>query len=253
MNIDGEMIGINVAVRAGAQNIAFAIPVDKVMEVTAELLSIERLDNNWHGVVARPISADASHMVIDRVEENSPAEKGGLRPGDRITAVGTQKIRRLLDIERSLLGLTDGTEAEVSVERDQKMMTLSIVMAPVPARRLSVSDRAWALLGLRLKPIPEEQFQSVNDHYHGGLTVTEVRRGSPADRQRIGRGNDLVGRIRRGDVLVGLHIWETTSMNDVSWVLKQPDLTPNDSLKVWILRGQKTFYGHLTVTSHSSR
>ena len=42
LNIDGEMIGINVAVRVGAQGIGFAIPVDKAMEVAAQLLSKER-------------------------------------------------------------------------------------------------------------------------------------------------------------------------------------------------------------------
>ena len=53
LNIDGEMIGVNVAVRAGAQGIGFAIPVDKVLEVVSELLSVERLDHTWHGIVAR--------------------------------------------------------------------------------------------------------------------------------------------------------------------------------------------------------
>ena len=46
LNIDGEMIGINVAVRAGAQGIGFAIPVDKVLEVVSGLLSVERIDHN---------------------------------------------------------------------------------------------------------------------------------------------------------------------------------------------------------------
>ena len=42
LNIDGEMIGLNVAVRAGAQGIGFAIPVDKAMRTAAKLLSVER-------------------------------------------------------------------------------------------------------------------------------------------------------------------------------------------------------------------
>ena len=50
-NIDGEMIGINVAVRAGAQGIGFAIPVDKALEVAAELLGSTHRTRFWHGVV----------------------------------------------------------------------------------------------------------------------------------------------------------------------------------------------------------
>ena len=40
LNIDGEMIGINVAVRAGAQGIGFAIPVDKAMNVAADVAGL---------------------------------------------------------------------------------------------------------------------------------------------------------------------------------------------------------------------
>ena len=40
LNIDGDMIGINVAVRVGAQGIGFAIPVDQAMDVAADLLSL---------------------------------------------------------------------------------------------------------------------------------------------------------------------------------------------------------------------
>ena len=243
MNIDGEMIGINVAVRAGAQNIAFAIPVDKVMEITAKLLSIERLDNHWHGVVAKATSDDEPFLVVERVVDDSPAEKGGLRPGDRIMAIDSHKIERMLDIERALLGLKRGTEVEVAVERNNQPMTLSIVMAPLPRRHVSVNDRAWKLLGVRLNPIPSEQFQSSNDRYRGGLTVTQIRPGSPADRQNI----------RRGDILVGLHVWETTSLKDVSYVLNWPDLSVNETLKFYILRGEKTFFGHLSVASHTTR
>ena len=51
LNIDGEMIGVNVAVRVGAQGIGFAIPVDKATEVAARLLSAERRGGLWHGIV----------------------------------------------------------------------------------------------------------------------------------------------------------------------------------------------------------
>ncbi|MCG8448677.1 MAG: trypsin-like peptidase domain-containing protein, partial [Pirellulales bacterium] len=52
LNIDGEMVGVNVAVRAGAQGIGFAIPIDKALEIATRLLSIEKLDNHWHGMTA---------------------------------------------------------------------------------------------------------------------------------------------------------------------------------------------------------
>ncbi|HTU26795.1 MAG TPA: trypsin-like peptidase domain-containing protein, partial [Pirellulales bacterium] len=50
LNIDGEMIGINVAVRAGAQGIGFAIPVDMAMSIAANLMSVEKIESTYHGV-----------------------------------------------------------------------------------------------------------------------------------------------------------------------------------------------------------
>ncbi len=52
INIDGELIGINVAVRAGAQGIGFALPIDDVKRVAAEMMSTRRLAATWHGLVA---------------------------------------------------------------------------------------------------------------------------------------------------------------------------------------------------------
>ena len=52
LNINGELIGVNVAIRAGAQGIGFAIPVDDVMRVAADMMSTRRLAAIWHGLVA---------------------------------------------------------------------------------------------------------------------------------------------------------------------------------------------------------
>ena len=49
LNGDGEVIGINVAIRAGAQRIGFTIPIDDARIVISRLLNIERLNNTCHG------------------------------------------------------------------------------------------------------------------------------------------------------------------------------------------------------------
>src|SRR5437016_9386984 len=74
VNIDGELIGINVAVRAGAQGIGFALPIDDVRRVAAELMSTRRLAWTWHGLVTNERSAEgARHVVLADVPPNSPA------------------------------------------------------------------------------------------------------------------------------------------------------------------------------------
>ena len=94
-------------------------PVDAVIDVATELLSIRRLDNHWHGVVAEEARRRrARDCVIDRVEKDSPAAQIGLQPGDQITAVGAYKVGRPLDFERALLGRSAGEPIELAVRRE---------------------------------------------------------------------------------------------------------------------------------------
>ena len=82
MNVDGEMIGLNVAVRAGAQGIGFAIPVDQVMTVAAQLLSVEQLENKRHGLVTHAANEPGGPLVVDEGAAGQPG-RGGRSAGGR--------------------------------------------------------------------------------------------------------------------------------------------------------------------------
>src|SRR5205807_1336261 len=95
LNINGELIGVNVAIRAGAQGIGFAIPVDSMLHVAADMISIRKRTGLWHGLVCRdcvgewagekgkalsPAAASTAvsltrWLVLDRAEADSPAAK----------------------------------------------------------------------------------------------------------------------------------------------------------------------------------
>ena len=103
---------------------------------------------------------------------------------------------------------------------------------------------AWELLGLELKAIPAADFrQKYQSRYRGGLLVTHVRPNSPAAAQGI----------RSGDVLVGMHIWETVSPENVAYILKRPDFATLDPVKFFILRGSDTLYGYMAVGTKTTR
>jgi len=240
LNIDGQMIGINVAVRAGAQGIGFAIPVDKAIEVAAELMASCSKRRNWHGLdVATDFSDGSPRLVIVSVENESPAAETGVQVGDLITAVDGEEVGRALDFHRAFLDLQPGKQVELSVLRDDEPFTADLVLAEAPATSRVAGTRAWELLGLQLKPIPTEEFrQRYNTRYRGGLLVVAVRPGSPADDQGI----------RGGDVLVGMHIWETVSLENVAYITNRSDFAALNPVKFFILRGKETLYGHLPVT-----
>lgn len=261
LNIDGEMIGINVAVRAGAQGIGFAIPVDKALGVTNSLLAANNKRHVRHGVVLGAESNDKG-LVVASVEKDSPAAEAGLQPGDVISDVSDLEIVRPLDFQRALLETTAGQEVALSVRRGEESLNVHLKLAQAVARPTTNvtaaaaatsttaatatattapaagSGAMWEVLGLDLKPISQDEFRrQYQTGYRGGLAVTAVRPGSAA----AGQG------IRSGDVLVGMHIWETISLENVAYIINRPDFASLTPVKFFILRGNETLYGYLPV------
>ncbi len=241
LNIDGEMIGINVAVRVGAQGIGFAIPVDEAYDVAARLLSVERIGNLYHGATGKRVGE--AGFVVDQIGRGSPAESSGLKSGDEVFRVGGQQVNRPLDFERLLLGRKAGEEIELSVRRNGEELTLSLVLRESRTGQERLIDRVWQTLGLKLKPVSNAVFRQLNTHYRGGLQVTSVRPNSPGSRQGI----------RSGDVLVGVHKWETVSLDNVAYILRSDEFVRAQPAKFYILRNGETLFGRMKVEANSFR
>jgi serine protease Do len=229
-----------VAVRAGAQGIGFAIPVDKAMAVAANLLGNRNGNQFWHGVILTPEknSLQSGSVTIASVDPKSPAAAAGLQSGDVITKIGGREIHRRLDFQRAMLDHKPGDKLEVAVRRSNEQILANLMLADLPEAVKSPMQPAWELLGLELQTIPTEEFKAVNQtRYRGGLSITAVRPNSPAANQGL----------RSGDVLVGMHIWETVSMENISYILKRSDFASLSPVKFFILRGDETLYGYLPL------
>jgi serine protease Do len=235
LNIAGEMIGVNVAVRAGAQGIGFAIPIDRALAVVTELMSVERVAKTWHGIVARRHDGDAG-VVVEVVHSESPAACCGVRAGDVITRIGDCRIMSQLDVERALLGHKAGERVSVIVVRADGEEQIELPLAAARPQKLSLEERAWQQLGLRVLTVPAVKVQKLQARYRGGLLVSEVRSDGPAAAQGI----------REGDILVGLHVWETIAPDNISYVLDKVDEENLGPIKFYVLRGRDTLFGHIT-------
>ena len=248
LNLDGDMIGVNVAVRAGAQGIGFAIPVDKAMEVAASLLNVERLESKWHGMVTKT-SRSENCVIVREVAQGSPAEQCGLRAGDTIARVGPLAAQRPLDVERALLGQPNGEAVPIEIRRGEDFLTLDLRLASRPVQQLSArtvppkADAAtWALLGMALEEEPATTFKG-KSRYHGGMRVIDIKADSAAANQGI----------QAGDILVAIHGWETASEQDIRYIVSRGNLEELGPVKFWVIRGNETFFGTLNVAGGSSR
>ena len=251
INLEGDVVGINVAIRAGAQRIGFAIPIDNARRVIAKLIAIDRIGSTWHGIrTSDDKQGPRRRLVVTGTVENSPAASAGLRNGDVILRSGTQIVVDAVDLERSLLDHKAGSRIELTIVRAGKSSTIQLVLARHRAATAATADlspmanQTWKAIGLTFEVVNRRELQKrhgreVLEHYRGGLRVTGVRKNGPA----------ASNGIRRGDVLVGLHEWETVNLENVRWVLDHPELRTFNPVKFYVLRGRETLYGHLPIES----
>ncbi len=240
VNINGELVGVNVAIRAGAQGIGFAIPVDSMLRTAASLLRARRSAAEGFSVRDQ-VEASGDHLVrravVERVEPNGPAEASGLRAGDVLSQVGDVTVVCGLDVERALLERKAGDQVAVVVRRQDKEQRLSVALAaPEPRLRAApTKDAVWQKLGMQLAAIDSEAVTRVNRQLNGGLQIVAVQNDGPAARAGT----------KKGDILVGLHQWETLNLDNVAFVLGHPELSTFNPLRFYILRGEQVRSGSL--------
>ena len=152
LNDRGEVIGINTAIRAGAEGIGFAIPINKAKSIQDQLINGETVPHPYIGIqmltlnseLAQQFNQDPNSLVIlpeikgvlvVRIMPNSPADKGGLRKGDVITKVGEQKIETAEQLQEVVEQSEIGKPLPVKVRRGRENRTLSVRPAEIRQRR----------------------------------------------------------------------------------------------------------------------
>ncbi|MFN9719352.1 MAG: trypsin-like peptidase domain-containing protein [Planctomycetota bacterium] len=140
LNLNGEVIGINVAIRSGAQRIGFAIPIDDARRTIARLMSVEKLNGLPHGLSTEDVkSSEERKLVVQEVHTGSAADLCGIRAGDVIRSVRGLRIHDGTDFERALLDQPQGRVVDVILVRDGREQTMQFTIGV--GRKLA--DVAW--------------------------------------------------------------------------------------------------------------
>lgn len=243
LNIEGEIIGLNVAVRVGAQQIAFAIPIDQVIEIVTEMIEQHNDARLATGLRTSGGPREGDGVTIAHVSASSPAAREGLKPGDRVVRVGSQVVDDRLDFALALLRALPGEELDISIERGGRRMDMAMQTQSRAGESLTVAELAWNVIGIQAKPVAESTMRRLNARmrtkYRGGLYVTAVRPGSAADEQGI----------IPGDVLLGIHGWQTSSMKDLAGILEHPDIQRGPRAKFYLVRREQTLFGHMELAA----
>lgn len=242
LNVLGEVVGVNVAIRAGAQNIGFALPVDFVISRAADLMNGRKRGGVRHGLILKDTATREGidspvrrAVLVDAVEPGSPAAAAGVKPGDLIEQIDDIRVATSIDLERGLIEKPGAAKVPLKVSRDRTCHTLELALQPIAKATLPPADLAWRKLGLKLHPVGADAVARVNPQLNGGLLVIEVAAGSVA----------ASAGIQKGDILVGLHTWETISPDNVAFVLNHKDFAAFQPLKFFLARDGKLRDGWL--------
>jgi len=135
LNLKGEVVGINTAIRPDGQNIGFAVPIDMVKRVLKDLESGRPVKRGALGVQTAPLDSTyqealgvKSGVVVSDVNKGMAAEKAGVRRLDVITAVDGQKIGSPDELVLAISQRRAGETVRIGLVRDGKPMELSVVL-----------------------------------------------------------------------------------------------------------------------------
>jgi serine protease Do len=201
LNIEGRVIGINVAIYAQAQGIGFAIPVDRARKVIQDLLRYGTVHNAWIGAVTATLTPEEARRLnlratrgafVSRVFPDSPAALAGLKTGDVITAVDGKPVDSREAFSTFAATARAGQPVSLTISRDGASRTLPIRPTDPPTG-----------LGLR---ILEEI---------AGLRVADERRAVLIDEVLRGSRSAEVG-LASGDQIVAINGVEVSSVRELS-------------------------------------
>lgn len=136
LNSGGQVIGVNVAMASGAQNIGFAIPIDVVKEMIENFNKTGQFSRPFLGIRYRVITkkeAMAKEWIegagVVEVIKGSPAEKAGIEVGDIITKIDGQKIGESdKELAKILSSKKIGEKISVTVWRDNQENNLTVTL-----------------------------------------------------------------------------------------------------------------------------
>jgi Do/DeqQ family serine protease len=217
VNSKGELIGINTAIvsRSGGNNgIGFAVPVRTVKNVITQLRENGEVRRGRIGVGIQNVTPalrdglglkSLNGALISNVDEDTPAEKAGLKEGDIVIEFNGEEVLDSNDL-RNLVGLLQpGTRVGVTYLRDGSRRTTRIGIAEaddVEPETIDANDEdatpamMEAFDGAEVTDIPEDlELRGGQD----GVYISSVERGSKAARAGLQRG-DIIRRVGRTNI-----------------------------------------------------
>jgi S1-C subfamily serine protease len=150
LNAQGEVIGVNTAIRADAQGLGFAIPIETAARIANQLFTKGHVEHPFLGIEMADLSPikkqqinqenqlnieQEAGIVIKGVTDDSPAKRGGLLPGDVIQKVNGKAVKTSAQVQKLVESSNVGEILAIEVNRNGKIQTFKVQSGAYPERK----------------------------------------------------------------------------------------------------------------------
>jgi serine protease Do len=216
VNTSGELVGINTAIfsrTGGYQGVGFAVPTSMGKPVYESLVKTGKVTRGWLGVSIQDVTQDLAKSfklkdsrgaLVSEVKEDSPADQGGLKPGDVIVSYQGSPVADGVSLQRLVTRTPIGAKAAVAVVRDGREKELTVTIGELPdATRIAKADGGTgeqALAGVVVQDLDRDTARELGLAGRiRGVVVTAVDPDSAAEQAGLQRG-DVIREINRQPV-----------------------------------------------------
>ncbi|MFW5450798.1 MAG: DegQ family serine endoprotease [Methylophagaceae bacterium] len=239
-NLKGEVIGINSQIYSrtgGFMGVSFAIPMDVVMNVVAQIKSQGYVSRGWLGVVIQDVTRELAESfglkkphgaLISRVLPNSPAAKAGFEPGDVILKFNGKKVASSSALPPIVGRTSIGKSVPVEIMRYNERQTIFVEVEQLPEDEdiVKANNDTGRLIDERLAIEVSSLDDKQREQYavEGGVVVVSVEQGAASE-----------AGIRRGDVILSINNQKVEGAKQFLDIAK--DLPANKAIPVLVQRG----------------
>ena len=217
VNLYGELVGINTAIvsrSGGYMGIGFAIPVNLVQDVMAQLIEYGEVRRGLLGIgigdleplVAEAMGLNNTHgVLVERVFRGKAADKAGVKVDDIVLAVDGVAVRNSTELKSRIGRTAPGVKVELLVLRNGNEKRIDVELGQLDEEVLAAGnprggdEKIQGPLGVRVEELTDELARQLGYEDERGVLVSRVAPGSEADRRGLDRG-DLIQAINRIEV-----------------------------------------------------